>query len=156
MDCFDLKNNSSAPWLNCNNSNNITNSIFCQSLPESIFDIEVLDDQNTQIQQFEGSENGTTIQNLEPGTYTVNEIEITFPPELDQLQENPVRGAECILVAGFTDGGSLQTSSNIVYDAICFEYEDEQGNDCSTITLAAGESRTCTVKNYIWSAVDTN
>jgi len=32
---------------------------------------------------------------------------------------------------------------------ICIEYEDEQGNDCSTLTLAAGEDKTCTVKNYI-------
>ena len=37
---------------------------------------------------------------------------------------------------------------------ICFEYEDEQGNDCSTITLAAGESRPCTVKNYIHQGDD--
>ena len=42
MSCILLLNNSS-DWLDCNNSN-ITNSIFCQSLPESIFDIEVLDD----------------------------------------------------------------------------------------------------------------
>ena len=35
----------------------------------------------------------------------------------------------------------------------CFEYEDEQGNDCSTLTLAAGENKLCTVKNYISSGV---
>jgi len=33
----------------------------------------------------------------------------------------------------------------ILYAPICFEYEDEQGNDCCTITLAAGEERTCIV-----------
>ena len=74
MHCEDLQNNSSE-WLNCNTNPTISGTIFCQSLPESIFDIEVLDDQNNQIQKFVGSEQGTTIQNLEPGTYTVNEIE---------------------------------------------------------------------------------
>jgi hypothetical protein len=29
--------------------------------------------------------------------------------------------------------------ANITYREVCFEYEDEQGNDCSNITLAAGE-----------------
>ena len=75
MNCSDLKNNSSAPWLDCNTNANISNSIFCKSVPENIFDIEVLDDQNSQIQQFEGSEQGTIIPNLQPGNYTVNEIE---------------------------------------------------------------------------------
>ena len=63
LDFTGLDNNSSE-WLDCNNSI-ITNSIFCQSLPESIFDIEVLDDQNTQIQEFEGATEGTTIENLD-------------------------------------------------------------------------------------------
>lgn len=52
--------------------------------------------------------------------------------------------------AGFPDGGIvINSTANIAYAPICFEYEDEQGNDCSTIALAAGEERTCTVKNYI-------
>ena len=144
MNCLGLQNNS-PEWLDCNNPN-ISGSIFCQSLPESIFDIEVLDDQNIPIQQFEGSEQGTTIQNLEPGTYTVNEIK--HLANVDQLGENVIAEAECIS-AGFPDGGVLvNLTTSLVFD-ICFEYEDEQGNDCSTITLAAGEERTCIVKNYI-------
>jgi hypothetical protein len=152
MNCEDLQNNSSAPWLNCNGDDpDISGTIFCQSLPESLFDIEVLDDQNTQIQQLEGSENGTTIQNLEPSTYTVNEIEIpTFVA--GQLVEDPDVEASC-KSAGFPDGGILNyvppgIDFILNYD-ICFKYEDEEGNDCSEITLAAGEERTCIVKNYI-------
>ena len=37
MDCQDLQNNSSAPWLDCNNSN-ISGSVFCQSL-QRVFSI---------------------------------------------------------------------------------------------------------------------
>jgi hypothetical protein len=144
MDCG-LENNSTE-WLDCNNSS-ISNTIQCQSLPESIFDIEVLDDQNTQIQEFEGSTEGTTIQNLDPGTYTVNEIIHPFPG-IDRLSVNAGIAQECIRL-GFDNGGELfNSTSNTVY-INCLEYEDEQGNDCNTITLAAGESRTCTVKNYI-------
>jgi len=50
---------------------------------------------------------------------------------------------------GFDNGGeSFNSTSNTVY-LICLQYEDEQGSDCSTITLTAAEARTCTVKNYI-------
>jgi hypothetical protein len=120
-------------------------------LPENIFDIEVLDDQNNPIQQFVGSEQGTTIQNLQPGTYTVNEIK--HVNNINQLGVSSNAEEGCIN-AGFPDGGSLaNTTTGISYD-ICFEYEDEQGNDCSTITLAAGEERTCIVKNYIRNAFD--
>ena len=148
MNCLGLQNNSSE-WLDCNNTN-ISGSRFCQSLPESIFDIEVLDDQNTLIQEFVGSEQGTTIQNLQPGTYTVNEIEHLSGN--DQLTEYPFTEQACIS-AGFTDGGELINSTASIGYSICFEYEDEQGNDCSTITLAVGEERTCTVKNYIRAAL---
>ena len=105
-----------------------------------------MDDQNTQIQQFVGSTEGTTIQNLEPGTYTVNEIE--HVNNIDQQGEDPTVEAACIS-AGFPDGGSVVNSTELIDYIICFEYEDEQGNNCSTITLAAGEEKTCTVKNYI-------
>ena len=150
MGC-NLQNNS-PEWLDCNTNPAISGTIFCRSLPESIFDIEVLDDQNTQIQQFVGSEQGTTIQNLEPGTYTVNEIK--HPTNIDELGELPTTEERCI-IAGFPDGGTVVNSTaNVIYTDICFEYEDEQGNDCGTITLAAGEERTCTVKNYIRGAVD--
>jgi hypothetical protein len=151
MDCTALRNDSTA-WIDCNNIRSFSNPIFCQSLPESIFDIQVLDDQNTQIQQFVGSTEGTTIPNLEPGTYTVNEIK--SPTSItDQLGVNPDVEAACIN-AGFVDGGRIDNSTAGTAYSICFEYEDEQDNDCSTITLAAGEERTCIVKNYIFSAVE--
>jgi hypothetical protein len=145
MDCTGLDINSEE-WLDCNNSV-ISDTIFCQSLPESIFDIEVLDEQDTQTQEFEGSTEGTTIQNLEPGTYTVNEI-IYPQPAVDRLSVNAGIANECVRL-GFDNGGELfNSTSNTIY-IICLEYEDEQGNDCNTITLAAGESRTCIVKDYI-------
>ena len=135
----------STSWLDCNNSS-ISDSQFCLDLPENIFDIQVLDHQNTQIQKFEGSEQGTTIPNIQPGTYTVEEIKnATFAG--NQLVEEPESELDCVL-AGFKDGGLLFTP-NHRYTTLCFEYVDEQGNDCSTIALAAGEERTCIVKNYI-------
>jgi len=137
----------SAQWLDCNNSS-ISDSQFCLDLPENIFDIQILDDQNALIQQFEGSEQGTTIPNLQPGTYTVDEIKtatnVVVP---NQLLVNPESEQECV-GTGFTDGGSLFTT-NVRYTTICFEYVDEQNNDCSEITLAAGDEKTCIVKNYI-------
>ena len=112
-----------------------------------------MDDQNIQIQEFEGSTKGTTIQNLEPGTYTVNEIIHPQPP-VDRLSVNAGIAQDCVQNAGFDNGGELfNSTSNTVY-IICLEYEDEQGNDCNTITLAAGEERTCTVKNYIRASND--
>jgi hypothetical protein len=146
MSCMLLLNNTS-DWLGCNNSN-ISNLKFCQSIPEDIFDIEVFEDQNNQIQEFEGSEQGTTIQNLEPGTYTVNEIK-NSTSSYNQIMESEMVESQC-LNAGFAGGGILvilNTTESLEY-SICFEYEGEQGNDCSTITLAA-EERTCIVKNYI-------
>jgi hypothetical protein len=148
MSCSGLQNNSSAPWLDCNTNANISNSIFCKSVPENIFDIEVLDDQNSQIQQFEGSEQGTTIPHLQPGPYTVNEIEQPGGNFVNQLAESFTVNVRCSNQE-FPDGGNLiNTTARLLYE-ICFEYEDEQGKDCSNITLAAGEERTCTVKNYI-------
>ena len=146
MDCSQLQDGS-ASWLPCIGTT-ISSNIFCQGLPANIFDIHVLDDQNTQIQQFEGSTAGSIIQNLQPGTYTVNEIKSTQSNE-NQLGVNEASQEACI-IAGFDDGGNLVTiPEELQYNVICFEYEDEQGNDCSTVTLAAGEDKTCTVKNYI-------
>jgi hypothetical protein len=137
--------NSTVTWIDCNN-NSISNPIFCNSLPEKLFDIEVLDDQNNQIQQFKGSEQGTTIQNLDPGTYTVNEMK-NFT-DINDLGENALAEQDC-LARGFTDGGSVKNTTIVIdYYPVCFEYIDEHGNDCSNITLAAGEERTCIVKNY--------
>jgi hypothetical protein len=146
MNCRALQNNSPF-WLNCNDDS-IDHSIFCLSLPESIFDIRVLDNQMRQIQKFKGSEQGTTIENLGPGLYRVNEIKYVI--SFDHLRNNPAAKAECVNEGRFSDGGdSFNTTSHVDYIAICFEYKDEQGNNCSTISLAAGEEKTCIVKNYI-------
>jgi hypothetical protein len=146
MNCEALQNNDPG-WLLCTDPV-ISNSEFCQAISANLFDIEVLDDQNSQIEQFEGSAQGTTIQNLQPGTYTVNEIKHTSS-EGQLGTENDV--TQACTAAGFTDGGLLitpGTEGDILY-TICFEYEDEQGNDCSAVTLAEGEAKTCIVKNYL-------
>lgn len=148
MNCQVLQDGS-ASWLPCIGSS-ISGTSFCQGLPENLFDIDVLDDQNTQIQQFEGSTAGTTIQNLRPGTYTVNEIK--HASNFDQLGQDPTAQQACTTTAGFDDGGILLNNNADIFYAICFEYEDEQGNDCSTVALAAGEHKICTVKNYIRNA----
>ena len=146
MNCKNLQNNSPF-WLNCNDDA-IDHSIFCLSLPESIFDIQVLDEQMRQIQQFKGSEQGTTIGNLGPGLYRVNEIK--HDNFLNQLGNALGPQAVCVNEGRFSDGGDLFNQTSFInYLAICFKYVDEQGNDCSTISLAAGEERTCIVKNYI-------
>ena len=106
MDCSDFQNNSLAPWLDCNTNSKISDTIYCLSLPESIFDIEVLDDQNSQIQQFEGSEQGTTIPNLQPGTYTVNEIEQSEGNFDNQLADDFTKNVRCS-DQEFPDGGLL-------------------------------------------------
>jgi hypothetical protein len=132
----------------------ISDTSFCQALTENFFDIEVLDDENNQIAQFEGSAEGETIENLEPGTYTVNEIVVSGSPT-NQLFDNGGFAEQNCNAIGFEDGGFIFRVNDVTINyLICFEYEDELGNDCSTITLAAGESRTCTVKNYIVSALD--
>lgn len=147
MNCRQLQDGS-ASWLPCIGSSINSNNI-CIHLPPNVFDIEVLDDQDTQLQQFEGSTAGTTIQNLQPCTYTVNEIK--HASNTNQLGEN-VEVQQACTSFGFVDGGVLESeliqAPQVVYE-ICFEYEDEQGNDCSNVTLAAGEDKTCTVKNYI-------
>ena len=144
----DTLNNNSPEWIQCEDPA-ISSTIFCQRLPANLFDIEVLDDQNNQIEQFEGSPGGETIENLEPGTYTVNEIR--YPPTtgLNEFHEYILAEEDCMNL-GFAGGGfyqNIHSNGDIRYN-ICFEYEDEQGNDCRTITLAE-EERTCTVKNYI-------
>ena len=150
MSCF--LENTDPDWLSCTNSV-ITDTAFCQRLPANLFVIEVLDDQSNQIQQFEGSLQGTTIQNLQTGIYIVNETKVPEgpPTPVNQLFESFAAQQTCMDL-GFDGGGSLFTNTpdRVSYN-ICFEYEDEQGNDCSNVTLAAGEEKTCTVKNYILS-----
>ena len=116
---------------------------------ENSFDIEVLNASNDQrIAQFEGSAVGKPISNLQPGTYTVNEIEQPTEVANDQLADSPTVNIRCAVLE-FPDGGNfVSTTARLLYN-ICFEYEDQQGNDCSTITLAAGEEKTCIVKNYL-------
>ena len=155
MDCNEFPNDSPG-WISCDDPA-INDTSFCLELTENLFDIEVLDDENNQIAQFEGSAEGETIENLEPGTYTVNEIVSGLGP-FNQLSGGDIYGPICINNNGFEGGGLLTRSEGftdlIIQYVICFEYEDEQGNDCRTITLAAGESRTCTVKNYILDGFD--
>lgn len=146
MNCRSLPDGSSS-WLQCDNPA-ISGTTACQNLAENLFDIEVLNDQNTQIQQFEGSAQGTTIEDLSPGTYSVNEIEVP-PPATNQLTESDPNENLCVDTLGFDDGASLRLIPEFIGYAICFEYEDEQGNDCSTLTLQSGEDKICTVKNYI-------
>jgi hypothetical protein len=148
MDCQQMTNTDLA-WLPCIGST-ISNSPPCLELTANLFDIEVLDDQNSQIiPPFEGSADGTIIENLQPGTYTVNEIK-NNQSNINQLGESVNDETTCG-VLGFDDGGTLLNTNadpDLSY-TICIEYEDEQENDCSTLTLAGGEDKTCTVKNYI-------
>ncbi len=148
MNCQTLQDDDSG-WLPCTDPIAFTDPRFCTNLPANLFDIEVLDDQSTQLQQFEGSAQGTTIQNLQPGTYIVNEIK-NLNSNINQLEANPLAQGLCVS-QGFAGGGTLtNTNSNPDTDyTICFEYVDEADNDCSTLTLAAGENKLCTVKNYI-------
>jgi hypothetical protein len=147
MNCNQGPDNPSFPWINCD-SPSMAMENFCEGLPENLFDIQVLSPQNNpQIPPFVAPEDGRTFDNLQPGTYTVEEIK--YPPgSVNQLSEAVDLDNLCRSF-GFTDGGFLDNQNAGIAYSICFEYEDEQGNDCSTITLAAGESRTCTVKNYI-------
>jgi len=148
MDCSQMTNTDPA-WLSCTGST-ISNSPPCLELTANLFDIEVLDNQNSQIlPPFEGSAQGTTIENLQPGTYAVNEIK-NNQSNINQLGESLNDETTCG-VLGFDDGGTLLNTNadpDLSY-TICIEYEDEQGNDCSRLTLAGGEDKTCTVKNYI-------
>ena len=77
---------------------------------------------------FQGSAIGTTIPNLQPGNYQVNEIKTPDITLLNELREEPASQVEC-LTKGFDDGGQLVTSDTppgLIYEDICFEYEDEQ------------------------------
>ena len=81
---------------------------FCQNLPENLFDIRVFGPQNILIDEFVGPEDGMTFDNLQPGTYTIEEIKHeTF---INQL--GPPQGAEDLCKErGFTDGGRLDNQN---------------------------------------------
>jgi hypothetical protein len=103
-----------------------------------------------EIQQFEGSPTGTTVQNLEPDSFRVNEIvHLVFANQQLTYQSNIDRDCK---FAGFDGGGVLENQNTGTSYDICFHYEDEQGNDCNPITIGA-EEKTCTVKNHIFSAI---
>src|SRR5574339_288787 len=72
MDCEQLAPDS-PDWLPCTDLDEFSETNeprFCQKLTENLFDIKVSDDQNIPIiDPFEGSALGTTIPNLQPGTY---------------------------------------------------------------------------------------
>jgi hypothetical protein len=157
MDCTQIQNNDDS-YIQCNDPR-ISGSSFCRELTEDIFDIGVFDDQGNPIQQVEGSPTGTTI-NLEPGTYTVNEIRDPTGTNPNQLLINPDLVTNCNNQKDFPDGGEIIIRDDArgvgISYPLCIEYEEEQNIDCSTITLAAGEERTCIVKNYIDGATDTN
>jgi hypothetical protein len=144
MNCRSLNN--SSQWISCNDLPNGPTD-YCGALNEDSFDIEVNASNNQQINQFEGSAAGTTITNLQPGIYRVNEIEYTN--NTNRLGEDPGTEAFSCIPRGFADGGTFINQTADLFYEICFEYEDQQGNNCNTITLGAGEHRTCTVKNYI-------
>ena len=144
MNCKELSNNSPL-WINCEDAP-MSFEVFCQNLPENLFDIRVSDSQNNPIaNDFVGPEDGRTFDNLQPGTYTVEEIK--HETSINQLGP---KGDEALCKErGFTGGGLLDNQNAGLRYFICLEYEEEQGNDCNTITLVVGEQRTCTVKNYI-------
>ena len=122
MDCRLLLNND-PDWIQCDEITPSGRSI-CDALPENIFDIRVLDDENNQITEpFPGSPTGTTIENLEPGTYTVEEIKDPTN-NINQLGANPDLARVCINDFGFTDGGELINLNEDIDYTICFEYED--------------------------------
>jgi len=150
MDCRGLGPDSEQ-WLSCDNPNDFDHPDFCVVLGQNLdlFDIEVRDAQDNIVQEFTGSQDGTTIPDLVPGTYTVNEIvHEEFAP--NELSTSPST-ADCTNNQEFVSGGNLFIipPGTIVYTQICFQFQDEQGNNCSTTTIAAGETKTCIVKNYI-------
>jgi hypothetical protein len=142
MDCFDL--NDSPSWVPCTDAT-ISNTPFCQNISPNLFDIELLGE----IEQFEASTAGTTVQNLQPDSFRVNEI-VHESSENQQLGVAPELDVICKFELGFDGGGALNNENTQTFYSICFEYEDEQGNDCNPITIGA-EEKTCTVKNHIVS-----
>jgi len=146
MNCEELQNDSPL-WLPCTDPT-ISTTPFCQNISPNVFDIEVLGE----IQQFEGSTAGTTIQNLQTDTFRVNEI---VHDVFSNNQLTRSTADQFCKARGFAGGGSLfNEDSGTNYPAICFQYTDEQGNDCNPITVGAGEEKTCTVKNHIAFAQD--
>ncbi|MDR4511415.1 MAG: hypothetical protein MRJ93_06880 [Nitrososphaeraceae archaeon] len=125
-------------------------------MPENLFDIEVLDQGNRLVPPITRSQQGTTIPNLELGIYTINEIK--HQSGINQLVEDADVELSCVN-DGFAGGGSLKGSGSsnndeVLFDFdICFEYEDENGNDCSMTTIKTNADKTCIVKNYMKNAL---
>jgi hypothetical protein len=72
MDCRALDSDSDQ-WLSCVGPP-IDSTAFCKMDNLNLFDREVSDDQNNQVQTFTGSQQKTTLQDLEPDSDIVNEI----------------------------------------------------------------------------------
>ena len=105
MNCEQLQNDSPL-WLPCTDAT-ISTTPFCENLPANLFDIEVLGE----IQQFEGSTAGTTIQNLQTDTFRVNEI-VPEDAANNQLGPESYADSSCKL-RGFEEEENLvNTNSN--------------------------------------------
>ena len=119
--------------------------VFVKHYQKTFLISEYLDDQNDPIaEDIEGSELGTTIQNIEPGTYTVNEIK-NPTSNINQLGENPDIARICMNVNDFTDGGELiNLNANLDYN-ICLEYENQpgnaQGDDCRYYNISSRRTK---------------
>ena len=104
MDCSDLQNNDTR-WISCDDLDDDPEfpPIFCgTALNKNSFDIEVVNaSNNQQINQFEGSALGTTITNLQPGTYTVNEIEDPTGNSDNQLGDSQTSNSRCCRLRDF-------------------------------------------------------
>jgi len=76
--------------------------------------------------------------------------EVKHQNNFNQLGEVPTMFQECA-ERGLKDGGSLINTNSIppVVYIICFEYEDEHGNDCGQTEVIDGEDHVCISKNYI-------
>ena len=152
MDCSNLRNDDPL-WLPCIDPP-ISTTPICQNLPPNLFDIEILDNQNNPVRPpFEGSSTGTTVQNLQLDSFRVNEI-VHEDTNHNQLARDTLLDLQCKGL-GFSGGGSLFNTNTEIFYQICFQYKDEQNNNCNPITLGAGEEKTCTVRNHIIFAVQT-
>ena len=91
MDCASLDNDDPG-WILCDDLQNPDAAIFCDTLLESDFDIQLSDNNNMIIDppgQFEGSTEGEMIMDLAAGLYDIEEIRIsnTTSTPIDQFME---------------------------------------------------------------------
>ena len=120
--CDQLQSNST-DWLPCTNPeiSNFTFITICKKLTDNLnlLDIEVLDSQDIQLEKFEASAQGTTVQNLQAGTYGVKEIKdpsIFFPVNVLYVA---AQTEEDCLNNGFSDGGDMFINVNVPPEPTC-------------------------------------